>query len=199
VKTRAHEAINRRLETLARLAARVRDNRHLSDAHRVALSDLLEAQRRGLSALDEKIQADTGSETLKTDVKAIVTDYRVYLLTVPKVHLVIGADTELAAAAKLDEVATRLQAKVDEAAAAGEDVAEAQRHLDAMKGKDSETRTRASGVAGAVLPLVPQDYPGNKPVLEAGQTALKAGRSALHDAGRLARQVVADLKALRTS
>ena len=90
VKARAHEAIARRLDTLARLASRVRDNQYVSDAHRAALGDLIAAQTRGLTALDAKIQADTDLETLKADVKSIVTDYRVYLLTVPKVHLVIG-------------------------------------------------------------------------------------------------------------
>jgi hypothetical protein len=47
-----------------------------------------------------------------------------------------------------------------------------------------------------VLALVPQDYPDNKPVLEAAQASLKAGRAALQEARQLARQVVADLKAL---
>ena len=41
------------------------------------------AQTRGLTALDAQIQADTDLETLKADVKSIVTDYRVDLLTVP--------------------------------------------------------------------------------------------------------------------
>ena len=195
IKARAHEAIERRLETLARLATRVRENRHLTDEHRAALTDLIESQIRGLSALDAKIQADTDPETLKADVKSIVTDYRVYLLTVPKVHLVIGADTELAAAVKLDEVATRLQGKIDEAAAAGKDVTTAQDHLDEMKAKVGEVRAAAGGVPDSVLPLVPQDYPDNKPVLEAAQASLKAGRVALHEARQLARQVVAALRA----
>ena len=196
VKARAHEAISRRLQTLARLTSRVHDNRYLSDAHRAALTDLFAAQTRGLTALDAKIQADTDLETLKADVKSIVTDYRVYLLTVPKTHLVIGADTELAAAAKLDQVAARLQTKIDAAAAAGKDVTAAQGHLDAMKAKVGEVRAAASGVPDSVLPLVPQDYPGNKPALEAAQTSLKTGRSSLQSARELARQVVTDLKAL---
>jgi hypothetical protein len=196
VKARAHAAIARRLETLTRLAARVRDNEYLSDAHRTALSDLIAAQTRGLTALDAKIQADTDFETLKADIKSIVTDYRVYLLTVPKVHLVIGADTELAAEAKLDEVAARLQTKIDAAEAAGKDITVAQGHLDAMKAKVGDVRAAASGVPDAVLALVPQDYPGNKPALEAAQAALKTGRAAVQAARDLARQVVADLKAL---
>jgi len=196
VKARAHAAIARRLETLARLAARVRDNEYVSAAHRRALGDLLAAQTRGLTALDAKIQADTDVDTLKADVKSIVTDYRVYLLTVPKVHLVIGADTELAAAEKLDQVAVRLQAKIDAARAAGKDVSAAQGHLDAMKAKVAEVRSAASGVADAVLPLVPQEYPANKPTLEAGQASLKTGRAAVQSARELARQVVADLRAL---
>jgi hypothetical protein len=196
VKVRAHEAIARRLDTLARLAPRARDNRYLSDAHRAALVDLIASQTGGLTALDAKIQADTDLETLKADVKSIVTDYRVYLLTVSKAHLVIGADTELAAAAKLDEVAARLQTKIDAATAAGKDVTAAQGHLDTMKAKVGDIRAAASSVPDAVLALVPQDYPGNKPALEAGQASLKTGRAATQAAREVARQVVADLKPL---
>jgi hypothetical protein len=196
VKARAHEAISRRLETLDRLAGRVRDSRTLTDAHRAALAELVESQQQGLTALDAKIQADTDPETLRADVKSIVTDYRVYLLTVPKVHLVICADTEIAVADRLDDVATRLQQRIDAAAAAGKDVATAQGHLDEMKAKVAGARAAASGVPDQVLPLVPQDYPDNKPTLDAARASLATGRAALRDARELARQVVADLKAL---
>jgi hypothetical protein len=195
VKARAHEAIERRLQTLERLASRVRGSRPLSDAHRTALDELIESQRSGLTALDAKIQADTDAETLRADVRSIVTDYRVYLLTAPKVHLVICADTELAVAARLDEVAARLQAKVDEAEAAGKDVTAAQGHLDAMTAKVGEARTAASGVPDSVLPLVPQDYPDNEPTLDAARASLQTGRTALREARELARQVVTDLRA----
>lgn len=196
VKARAHEAIERRLQTLDRLAQRVRDNRQLSDSHRAALTDLIESQVRGLTALDATIQADTDVEKLVADAKSIVTDYRVYLLTGPKVHLVIGADTEVAVAAKLDEVAGRLQTKVDRAAAASKDVTTAQSHLDEMKAKLADAHSSAAGVPDAVLPLVPQDYPDNKPVLDTARASLQAGRTALHAARDLAREVVANLKAL---
>ena len=93
-------------------------------------------------------------------------------------------------------MAARLQTKIDAAKAAGKDVTAAQGHLDAMKAKAGEVRAAASGVPDAVLPLVPQDYPGNKPALEAAQAALKTGRAAVQAARELARQVVTDLKAL---
>jgi hypothetical protein len=196
VKRRAHEAIERRLNTLRRLADRVRDNRRLTHDHRATLTDLINDQIEGLTALDGKIQADTDRETLLADVKSIVTDYRVYLLTVPKVHLVVGADTEVAVADRLDQVAARLQTKIDEAEAAGKDVTVAQGHLDDMKAKAGDARSAASGVPESVLPLLPQDYPDNKPTLDRARDRLREGRTALREAAKLARQVVQDLKAL---
>src|SRR2546422_337472 len=84
VKHRAHTAVEHRLDTLTKLRQRVTDDAHLTDADRTELLAEIDADSTGLTALDQKIQADTDKDTLKADVHAIVLDYRVYLLMVPK-------------------------------------------------------------------------------------------------------------------
>src|SRR5439155_10089617 len=92
LKARGDFEIDRRLRTLADLTRRVHDATHLTAADRDALTTQLAAETSGLTALKAKIDADTDLATLRADLRDIVTQYRVYLLMDPKVHLVIGAD-----------------------------------------------------------------------------------------------------------
>jgi hypothetical protein len=195
VKARAHAAIERRLATLADLRSRVTGQARLTSGDRGQLLTQIDADSRGLTALDAKIQADTDRATLRTDVEAIVVDYRVYLLTVPKVHEVIAADTELAAVTRLDAIAARLQAAIDAARAHGHDTTRAQADLDAMKAKVAAADGAAAPVPGQVLPLTPPNWAtADRPVLEAARTSLVDGRADLAAARDLAHQVVADLR-----
>src|SRR5438874_1065316 len=93
------------------LTRRVHDATHLTAADRDALTTQLAAETSGLTALKAKIDADTDLATLRADLRDIVTQYRVYLLMDPKVHLVIGADRVLAAADAFDKVFAKLDGK----------------------------------------------------------------------------------------
>src|SRR5205823_6265817 len=92
LKARGDFEIDRRLRTLAYLSRRVHDATHLTADDSDALTTQLAAETSGLTALKAKIDADTDLATLRADLRDIVTQYRVYLLMDPKVHLVIGAD-----------------------------------------------------------------------------------------------------------
>ena len=179
LKARGDFEIDRRLRTLADLSRRVHDATHLTADDRDALTTQLAAETSGLTALKAKIDADTDLATLRADLRDIVTQYRVYLLMDPKVHLVIGADRVLAAADAFDKVFAKLDGKpgVDQAKLAD------------AKAKVAEARKLAGAVPGAVIPLQPPDYPGNRPALLSARDSLRTARQDLRaarvDVGRL--------------
>ncbi|WP_146168995.1 hypothetical protein [Actinoplanes italicus] len=82
------------------------------------------SQTDGLTALKTKVGTETTVAALKDDAKKMIVDYRVFILTGPKMRLTAAIDTELAAVtklhdnkniddAKLDAVAAGLNGKVD--------------------------------------------------------------------------------------
>jgi hypothetical protein len=196
LKARCIEAIDKRLPALARAKQHLADSAWVTDGHRSALNGQLDAQTEGLKALKEKIAGDSDRETLIADCRSIVHDYRVFALMLPKTRLVIGADRVPGAAARLTQVAVKLQGRIDEAEAAGKDVTAAQEALDKMTTEVGSATDAADGVADAVLPLKPQDYPDNKPVLDGARTSLGQAHGHLKAAAAAGRQVVAALKAL---
>ena len=191
--------IDRRLDTITKLQARVAGAAALTAADRAALQSQLAADASGLAALRTQIDHETNAGALRTDLGKIVTDYRVYLLMAPKAADVIAAHNELAAVARLGTLNAKLQARIDAAHAAGKDITKAQSALDAMNAKAAQVSPLVQGVPAAVLPLTPAQYNGGTaaPILASSRSSLKAGRGLLAGARADARACVAALKALR--
>ncbi|GAA2381373.1 hypothetical protein [Dactylosporangium salmoneum] len=123
-RTAVVNRIDKRLDALKRFEATANGAGQLQAAHRTTLTNLIAEQRSGLSALKTKVQAETTAAALKADAQSMVYDYRVFILTGPKVRLTVAVDTELAVvarmkaepgadAAKLDAIAASLQGKAD--------------------------------------------------------------------------------------
>lgn len=190
--------IDRRLATLTQLDARVAAARSITQTHASQLRignavnpASYEAESAGLTSLKGVIDGETDVSVLRDDIRRIAEDYRVYLLVVPKTHLVAGADALAAAAAKLDDVAGRLGDLIERARARGKDVSQAAALLDDLKRTTGQASSLVSGLADALLPISPADYnagPG-KAALDTA-TSLNQGRELITDARQDARQIL---------
>ncbi len=107
--------IDKRLDALKRFGTTLAEAKQVQPAHRETLTKLLADQTTGLTALRAEVQSATTREAVRADARSMVTDYRVFLLTGPKVRLTAAIDTELAAADRLnaDAVTASLTGKVD--------------------------------------------------------------------------------------
>lgn len=105
--------IDKRLEALKRFAGSVNEAKQLQPAHRSTLTKLISDSQSGLTALRTKVLGETTTAAVKADAESMVFDYRVFMLTGPKVRLSIAIDTELAVIAKLRTVSGVDQAKLD--------------------------------------------------------------------------------------
>jgi len=190
-KRLASAAITRRVLALRELETATKAIVRLSDADRSALSGQLQDQINGLTSLNAKIQGDADLATLQADANKIVTDYRVYVLTIPKARGVVVSDIELTAEDRLAKLADRLQSTID---ASSKDTTRAKADLASLRAKLSAVSGAVTPLPAGLLALQPAGYPGNRTTLEQDRTALRTGRAGLADAAALARQVIADLK-----
>lgn len=184
-------AITRRVLALRELSTAAKSIVRLSDADRAALTTQLQDQVNGLSSLNAKIQGDTDEATVRADAGKIVTDYRVYVLTIPKARGVVVADIELNAAERLTKLADRLSNAIG---ASGKDTTKAKTDLASLRTKLASVTGTVTPLPAGLLALQPAGYPGNHTTLEQTRASLRTGRTGLADAATLARQVIADLK-----
>ncbi|MEV0560166.1 hypothetical protein [Dactylosporangium sp. NPDC050588] len=123
-KTAVAGRIDKRLDALKKFETNLAGAKQVQSGHRDTLTKLIADQRTGLTALRTKVQGETTAAAVKADAQSMVFDYRVFVLTGPKVRLTAAIDTELAViaamrsrpgadTAKLDAVEATLKGKVD--------------------------------------------------------------------------------------
>ncbi|HWD72904.1 MAG TPA: hypothetical protein VG779_10285 [Actinomycetota bacterium] len=201
LKQTCEAAIDRRLTSLGDLQGKVSSSTYLTAGDRATLLGEISAENNGLAALRVRIAADADRATLVADCKSIVEHYRVYLLMIPKAHLTIASDAASVIGQKLTDLTTRLQADIDRAKSAGKDTADAQRDLDNLKAAISAGTGAAGPVDGLLnfaLPLNPSEYPADQQNVKTARTDMGTTHTDFVQAGEDAKQVVADLKALKT-
>ncbi len=190
--------IDRRLTVLGRLATRVSDSPTLTDADRAALSSQISSTQSGLTALRNTIDHETDVTALKADIRNIATDYRVYVLVVPKTVEVIAADRLQAGYTRFENVEQRLANAIAAAKAAGKDVTQAQADYDAMASKVDEAESLLTPVVGSIINMTPADWNTGTagPALKSARGTLLQVRGLFTGAHPDARACVADLRAL---
>ena len=188
--------IDRRLVAIDRLAGLVNEARALTDAHKAALTTILGGDKTGLTALRAQIGGDTTIASLRSDIRKIYTDYRIYVLVTRQVRLVRGDDRVATAADRLDDATTRLTDAIARAKANGKDVTAAQGHLDAMVAAIGTARVEVAGDAETVLAQTPAAWNAGtaKPVLDAARVSLGAAHTDLRTALSEAKAVLAALR-----
>jgi hypothetical protein len=190
-KRAATGAVTRRVLALRERLTAAESIVQLGEDHRAALTTQLQEQINGLTGLGARIQGDNDEATLRADAQRIVTDFRVYVLTIPKARGVMLADIELAATDRFTKLADRLATAIVEAR---RDTTDTQEDLAQMRAKLGAVTAAVPPIPAELLALQPAGYPANHTVLEQARQSLRTGRTDLADASVLARRLIADLK-----
>jgi hypothetical protein len=107
------DRIDLRLTALKKFSDALAGAKQVQSAHRSTLTSLITQQTTDLTALKGKVGTETTAAGVKTDAKAMVDDFRVFILTGPKVRLTAAIDTEQVAAGKLGTKATPVKTGLD--------------------------------------------------------------------------------------
>jgi hypothetical protein len=174
VKSKALQEIDRRVAAVNTIIARINAMKRLSDSQKAGFVAQANQLLADLGTLKAKITADTDAESLKTDRKSIFNSYRVYMLFIPRMNIVVGADRILEIVDQVTVILPKLQSN-------GKDVTN-------IEAKLADAKTQAQNAINAVISLVPDG--GNTATLQANNAAIKSARNMVHAA-------MTDLKAVR--
>lgn len=157
-KTNAQKEINRRLESLNKLIAKISNISRITSAQKENLLTQVTAEINKLEELKTKIEAETDAAALQEEKKSITESYRIYALFIPKIEIIAHADKiiTIAEAMKGKTTDQDLLAKIDDSSAG------------------------AQSAIDLVLPLLPEQYPGFKTSLKTARDLLKTARTNLN-------------------
>lgn len=195
IHKRGSNEISRRLTTLNGLVAKINATSYLTSAQKSALIAELNAQISSLQSLQTELSSEDSVTAAKDDAQKVITDYRVYALTVPKIQIVLTADRQQVTESKLSTIAAKLQTEIDTAQGNGKDVTGLQAKLDDMNAKLKDAQAISSDVETKVLALQASDYNSDHKVLKSYRDQLKTARADIGAALSDAKAIVKSLKA----
>lgn len=202
VKARAKAELDRRINALTKLAGRLEGAKRVSADVKTQLVADTNALMTSLSTLDAKIQSETSTSTLRSDVASITGSYRVYLLVIPKGHLLAAADGVKTAADLLVTANTKLASGIAKAKASGNDVSNLETWSADLVAKTNDAKAQADAATAILKPLVPDEknnvtLEANKKALMDARAKIKTGTDDLKAARDDARKILAALKQMR--
>lgn len=201
LKAKGDQLITERLASLNKMLTRIQNVKKLSDAEKTTYTTSINTAITGLTNLKTKIDADTDLTTLKTDIKSIYTDYRVYAEFDPQTNILASTDAVNTSLDQLTQLATKLQSRISSASAAENDVTRLQNLLTDMQNSITDAKTQTTTIQTNISNLTPAAYNANptathQTILNTRSlfsTVKKDLQSALQDA----RQIMIGLKVLR--
>ncbi|HTB48503.1 MAG TPA: hypothetical protein VK712_00285 [Verrucomicrobiae bacterium] len=181
--------IQRRLTTLGNLTSGVDAAQYLAASDKSSLSSEISTETSALTALQTKLDAETTVAGAATDDSNVITEYRVYVLVVPKVYIVIAADNQQVTEGVLSNMATGFQGVITADQKAGKNVTSLQSELSDLNGQVAAAKAISSAMETSVVGLQPTDYNSDHTLLVGDYTKLQTAQSdngtAINDANQL--------------
>jgi hypothetical protein len=196
LQQRGASEIDRRLTSLDQMSARIDDAAVMTPAHRDALKSTLDADRTALNSLKTKLSAETDESAARTEVQSIFSQFRVYAVLVPKVHLVRSADAVSAAATQLQDAAAGLDTVTARLKAAGKDTTAAEASIAEVRRRSQTALDEVKGAADTALSLQAQGYPANTSQRDAAQQSIEKASADARAGLEALRTAVAQLRPL---
>ncbi len=183
ITNRADQEIARRISALNALSARLSGMVRLSATDKANLSSAIQTQIANMNTVQSKIVADAAADStssLKTDVQSITASYRIFALILPQGSIEAASDRVLTIVGVMNDLGTKLLARISAAQTAGNNVTAAQTTLTDFNAKVSDASTQATAAAAEVASLVPDN--GSSTVMKSNTAALKDARSKIQAA-----------------
>ncbi len=187
-KTNADKEIDRRVASLNDLVNALNAMKKISDSDKSSFISQIQTQIANLTSLKAKIDADTDLATLKTDKQSIFTQYRIYMLFIPKVRIMAAADRMGQVSDDMNALLIKIQARITEAQAKGLDTTAISALITDAQAKLTDAKAQYQNATNTVSSLTPDN--GDQSKINANNQALQSARGMLKNG-------VTDLNATR--
>ncbi len=104
--------ITARINSLNSLQTKIQGIKKLSDSDKATFTGQIQTQISGLNGQKTKLDGDIDVASARADREAIFTQFRIYMLFIPKTQILASADAMNDAADAMNSLAAKLQAKI---------------------------------------------------------------------------------------
>lgn len=200
-KDKARSEIERRINSLNKMAGKLNSMKRVSDNDKELLHSQISSQISVLNSLDAKIQSDNDGATLKEDIKSITQNYRIFMLVIPQGAIIATSDRVVTTSSMMTTFGNKLETRINQAKEEGYDVAKMEASLNVYTSKVNDANVKAKESIDLVVNLKPDN--GDKTVAESNHKILldarsrtKSAQADLRAARDEAKKIVKELKSI---
>ncbi|MGA2521677.1 MAG: hypothetical protein ABSG81_12780 [Acidimicrobiales bacterium] len=193
---RVEADLSNRVSQLNTLLASVNNTaNHLTTGDRqTLLNDVSTVELPGIQALVPQVQQATTCPQLRSAARAMVFNYRVWVVMTPQTHFTVVADDETFIEGQFASFEPTIAEDIQNAQASGKDVTAAEASFTDLKNQIAAAQSATSGQDATLLAQTPQGAPGNWSVFLAARSSLASARNDLRAAYNDGLQIKADLQ-----
>jgi hypothetical protein len=191
-RTRAETAINVRITAVDAALTTVQQTGWFAGSDQGSLENILtgdlngNGQAPGLNALLTTIKNETDPTKFKAEVQSIFSDYRIYALALPQVHLVRANDRlSVDTLPTLEQLSGDLKTAIAQEAKEGKNVTAAQEAVSNMDAQINTIEQKTTGTSAGLLAITPAGWNADHgvvlPFREDVKAAVAAARQARQD------------------
>jgi hypothetical protein len=169
--------ITRRLTTLGNLSSGINSAQLLSASDKTSLGNEVSTETNALTSFKTQLDAETTVAAATTDDANVITEYRVYVLIVPKVYIVIAADNQQVTEGALTKLASSFQSVITSDKNAGKNVTTVQNELNDLNSQVAAAQSISSAMETGVVGLQPTDYNSDHTILVGDYNKLVTAQS----------------------
>lgn len=196
IKTKGAAEITRRLTSLNTVLSKINTATKLSSSDKTTSIDEVNTEITGLRTLQTQLSADTTLTSAISDAQSIISEYRVYVLVLPKIWLVKTADDQQVTQANLTTLAGKLQSRLTAEKTAGKDITTLQNDLNDMNIQITDSQKISPVVEADVIKLQPSDYNSDHTILAGDASQLSIAHGDNVAASTDAKNIITGLESL---
>lgn len=183
-----------RVDQLDKLSGALSGSTWLTASDRTTLTTDLSNELSGIRSLQSTVAGATTCKEVLADARAMVVNYRVFVVMSPQVRLTITADSESGIAGLMARLEGPIQAAIAAAQTAGKNVTGAQAAFTDYKARIAAVQSSTSSMVATILAFTPASYPSCWSTFLSDRTALQSGHSDLKAADADLHTLIHDLK-----
>lgn len=151
LKQQGDKMADQRIKSLNSLITRIDNDKSLTSDEKITLSSDVQNAINGLTVLKTKIAGDTTIADLKTDIKQIITNYKVYEIFEPKMRILVIIDNLQDISNRLSQLSPKLQTFISDLKSQNKNVSDLQVLLDDINSNLSVINTKLSADKTAIM------------------------------------------------
>lgn len=190
LRSKGDNLISNRIKAMNAAINRLKKATRISDEDKNTLTGDLQSNIDTLDALEQKIDAETNLDNLRSQVRSIFVDYRIYMVVLPRNRGLFAVARFNWAISRLENATSQLESLINTLKQGGKDTSKVEGYLIVLKSYLNNAKADVASAKSTFSSMTPEKDDEAKSTVKSGIQFLKAAARNLKNAAKEAQKII---------